>query len=93
VGFGGFASGRSLLSGIGRPSAGDDRRSPVNVSPPDDGKEAGRLLDHGCGAARLAQVEPRARERLEVALGGELARRLVGALSGDHRLPVRAFGD
>jgi hypothetical protein len=65
----------------------------VNVSPPDDGKAASRLLDHCCGVARLAQGEPQARERLEVALGGELARRLVGALSGDHRLPARAFGD
>jgi hypothetical protein len=64
----------------------------VNVSPPDDRKAAGRLLDHCC-VTRLAQVEPQARERLEVALGGELARRLVGALSGDHRLPARAFGD
>jgi hypothetical protein len=65
----------------------------VNVSHPDDGKAASRLLDHCSGVARLTQVEPQARERLEVALGDELARRLVGALSGDHRLPARAFGD
>ena len=65
----------------------------MNVSPPDDGKAASRLLDHCCSVSRLDQVEPQARERLEVALGGELARRLVGALSGDHRLPARAFGD
>jgi hypothetical protein len=65
----------------------------VNASPPDDGKAVSRLLDHCCGVTRLAQVRPRARERLEVALGGELAGRLVGALSGDHRLPARAFGD
>jgi hypothetical protein len=63
----------------------------VNVSPPE--KAVSRLLDHCCGVARLAQVKPRARERLDVALGGELAGRLVGALSGDHRLPARAFGD
>jgi hypothetical protein len=65
----------------------------VSPSPPNDGEAASRLLDHCCGVTRLAQVEPQARERLEVALGGELARRLVGALSGDHRLPARAFGD
>ena len=64
----------------------------MNVSPPDDRRAPGRLLND-CGLSRLAQVEPRARERLEVALGDELARRLVGALSGDHRLPARAFGD
>jgi hypothetical protein len=65
----------------------------VSVTPPDDGKAVSRLLDDCSGLARLAQVEPQAHERLEVALGGELARRLVGALSGDHRLPARAFGD
>lgn len=65
----------------------------MNVSPPDDGRAVSRLLNDCCGLSRLAQVEPRARERLEVALGDELARRLVGALSGNHRLPARAFGD
>jgi hypothetical protein len=65
----------------------------VNASPPDEGRAVSRLLDHCCGVTRLAQVKPRARERLEVALGGELAGRLVGALAGDHRLPARAFGD
>jgi hypothetical protein len=65
----------------------------VNVPPPDDGRAVSRLLDHCCGLTGLAQVKPQARERLEVALGDELARRLVGALSGDHRLPARAFGD
>jgi hypothetical protein len=62
----------------------------VNVLPPDDGKAVSRLIDH---CSERAQAKPRASERLEVALGGELARRLVGALSGDHRLPARAFGD
>ena len=65
----------------------------MNVPLPDDMRAVSRLLDHCCGLTRLAQVKPQARERLEVALGGELARRLVGALSGDHRLPARAFGD
>jgi hypothetical protein len=74
-------------------TGGDDRRSAVNVTPPDDARAVSHLLDHCCGLAELAQVKPQARERLEVALGGELARRLVGALSGDHRLPARAFGD
>ena len=76
----------------GRPGD-DDREGAVNVLPPDDGRAVTRLLDHCSCVARLAQPDPRARERLEVALGGELARRLVGALSGDHRLPARAFGD
>ena len=65
----------------------------MNISPPDDGKAVSRLLDHCCDLTNLAQVKPLASERLEVALGGELARRLVGALSGDHRLPARGFGD
>jgi hypothetical protein len=65
----------------------------VNASPPDDGKAVNRLFDNCCGVTRLARVKPRARERLDVALGGELAGRLVGALAGDHRLPARAFGD
>jgi hypothetical protein len=59
----------------------------VNVSPPQDGKAVSRLLDH-CARA-TEPVKPEARERLEAALGGELSRRLVGALSGDHRLPAR----
>jgi hypothetical protein len=61
----------------------------VNVSPPQDGKAVSRLLDHCARASELAEVKPEARERLEAALGGELSRRLVGALSGDHRLPAR----
>jgi hypothetical protein len=36
-------------------------------------------------------AKPQARERLEAALGGELARRLIGALAGDHRVPARVF--
>ena len=65
----------------------------MNVLPPDDGRAVSRLLDHCSHVGRLAQAKPLARERLEVALGDELARRLVGALAGDHRLPARAFGD
>lgn len=61
--------------------------------PPDDGKAVSRLLDHCSRVPRTAQAKPHARDRLEAVLGGELARRLVGALAGDHRLPARAFGD
>ena len=65
----------------------------MNVLPPDDGRAVSRLLDHCSYVASVAQARPLARERLELALGGELARRLVGALAGDHRLPARAFGE
>ena len=61
----------------------------VNVSPHQDGKAVSRLLDHCARATEFAEAKPEARERLEAALGGELSRRLVGALSGDHRLPAR----
>jgi hypothetical protein len=61
--------------------------------PPDDGKAVDRLLDHCAHVSRLAQGQPHARDRLEAALGGELARRLVGALAGDHRLPARVLLD
>jgi hypothetical protein len=60
----------------------------VNVSPPVDGKAVSRLLEH-CSRVAIEDAKPQARDRLEAALGGELARRLVGALSGDHRLPAR----
>jgi hypothetical protein len=50
------------------------------------------LLRHCAELGRLTGAEGRnAAERLEVALGPELARILVGALSGDHRPPAR-FG-
>jgi hypothetical protein len=74
-----------------RPVGRDDRESAVNVMPPDDGKAVSRLLDHCSRMSLLAQAKPQARDRLEDALGGELARRLVGALAGDHRLPVRVL--
>ncbi len=71
----------------------------MNVLSPDEGRADTRLLGHCSDLGLLAEAQPRAQAqphaqaRLEVALGGELARRLVGALSGDHRLPIRAFGD
>lgn len=64
----------------------------VNVLPP-DGRAVSRLLDHCSDVSPVAQARPHARERLEAALGGELARRLVGALAGDHRLPARVLLD
>lgn len=64
----------------------------MNSLPLDDGKAVSRLLDHCSCVSRLAQGEEHnARERLEAAVGGELARRLVGALAGDHRLPARVL--
>jgi hypothetical protein len=65
----------------------------VNVMPPDDGRAVSRLLDHCSSVSHLSQAKPHARDRLEAALGGELARRLVGALAGDHRLPARVLLD
>ncbi|HET7855638.1 MAG TPA: hypothetical protein VFL41_04200 [Gaiellaceae bacterium] len=65
----------------------------MNVLPPDDGRAVSRLLDHCSDVSRVAQARPHVRERLEAALGGELARRLVGALAGDHRLPARDLLD
>ena len=67
----------------------DDKKRAVNSLPPDDGKAVSRLLDHCSRTAGLADMRPHARDRLEAALGGELARRLVGALAGDHRVPAR----
>jgi hypothetical protein len=63
----------------------------VNSLPPDDGKAVSRLLDHCSRVSGVAEAKPHARERLEAAVGGELARRLVGALAGDHRLPARVL--
>jgi len=64
----------------------------VTAPPPTDGKAVSRLLDHCVRFAGRAE-RPRARERLEAVLGGELAHRLVGALAGDHRIPARLFVD
>jgi hypothetical protein len=65
----------------------------VNAPPPTEGKAVSRLLDHCARVSGLGQAQPLARERLDDALGGELAHRLVGALAGDHRLPARLFVD
>lgn len=71
---------------------GDDREGAVILTPPDE-KAVSRLLDHCARVPGIAQAKPHARDRLEAALGGELSRRLVGALSGDHRLPARVLLD
>jgi hypothetical protein len=65
----------------------------VNTAPPTDGKAVTRLLDHCARVTGLTEARPVARERLEAVLGGELAHRLLGALSGDHRVPARLFVD
>jgi hypothetical protein len=67
----------------------------VNEMPRFDGPAVSRLLDHcsRLSLAGLGDAPPRARERLEAALGGELAQRLLGALAGDHRIPARLFVD
>jgi hypothetical protein len=74
---------------MSRGLAGDDRKRAVMITPPDDGKAVSRLLDHCARVTFNADEKPHARVRLEAALGGELSRRLVGALAGDHRLPAR----
>ena len=72
-------------------AGGDDRERAVTVPPPDEGRAASRLLDHCSRMAGGAAAKPQARERLEAALGGELARRLIGALAGDHRVRAGVF--
>jgi hypothetical protein len=51
------------------------------------------MLNHCARVPGLPEARPRPRERLEAAVGGELAHRLVGALAGDHRIPARLFVD
>jgi hypothetical protein len=70
-----------------------DNERAVNSAPPTNCKAVRRLLDHCAGATDLTDAQPRARDRLEAVVGGELAHRLLGALAGDHRVPARLFGD
>ena len=65
----------------------------MNTSPPIEAKAASRLLDHCDRISSVSSAQPRARERLDDVIGGELAHRLVGALAGDHRMPARLFVD
>jgi len=69
-----------------------DNESVVKTAaPPSEGRAVTRLLVHCVRVAGVAEARPRARERLEAVLGGELAERLVGALAGDHAIPGRLF--
>ena len=74
---------------------GADNESAVKTAPPPtDSRAVNRLLEQCARPSGPApEPRPRARDRLEAILGGELARRLVGALAGDHAAPVRAFGN
>jgi hypothetical protein len=50
------------------------------------------LLEHCAAFDHRDDARPRAYARLEEALGGRLARLLLGALVGDHRLSPRDLG-
>ena len=50
------------------------------------------LLEHCAALDPRDAARPRAYARLEEALGGQLARLLLGALVGDHRLSPRDLG-
>jgi hypothetical protein len=77
---------------MGAGGAPADNESAVNTAaPPTDGRAVTRLLEHCVRVAGVAEARPRARERLEAVLGGELTNRLVGALAGDHASPGRLF--
>ena len=61
------------------------------ATPPDrhpNGRGAMLLLEH-CAALDHRDERPRAFARLEQVVGGRLARLLLGALVGDHRLSPR----
>ncbi len=55
------------------------------------GERAARRLIADCAQLEslLDPARPAARERLNRAMGGQLATRLVAALSGDHRMRER----
>ena len=53
------------------------------------GRGAVLLLEHCAALDHRAEARPHAYARLEEALGGRLARLLLGALVGDHRLSPR----
>jgi hypothetical protein len=50
------------------------------------------LLEHCAAFDHRERSRPHAYARLEEALGGRLARLLLGALVGDHRLSPRDLG-
>jgi hypothetical protein len=53
------------------------------------GRGAVLLLEHCAALDQRDETRPRAFARLEEVVGGRLARLLVGALVGDHRLSPR----
>ena len=53
------------------------------------GRGAVLLLEHCAALDQTDETRPRAFARLEEVVGGRLARLLVGALVGDHRLSPR----
>jgi hypothetical protein len=55
------------------------------------GRGAVLLLEHCTALDRCDEARPRAFARLEAAVGARLARLLVGALVGDHRLSPRGL--
>ena len=60
----------------------------IAPDPAPSGRGTVLLLEH-CAALDRCETRPRAFARLEAAVGGRLARLLVGALVGDHRLSPR----
>jgi hypothetical protein len=80
-----------MAAGVG---AADDESAVKTAPPPSDCRAVNRLLEQCTRpTGPAAEARPGARDRLDTILGGELARRLVGALAGDHAAPVRAFGN
>jgi hypothetical protein len=59
------------------------------TDPVPSGRGAVLLLEHCAALDRCDEVRSSAFARLEEAVGGSLARLLVGALVGDHRLSPR----
>jgi hypothetical protein len=55
------------------------------------GRGAVLLLEHCTALDRCDETRPRAFARLEAEVGGHLARLLLGALVGDHRLSPRGL--
>jgi hypothetical protein len=62
-----------------------------SASPPAEGKAGSGLLERRNHGKGLTAPPPRGRDQLEDIVGDELARRLVGALAGDHAIPARRF--
>jgi hypothetical protein len=60
------------------------------AEPQNEDRRAALLLEQIAAIGRLDDSRPSARERLEDALGRDLANRLVGALAGDKAMrPTR----